>query len=119
MVRHNREDVLDIYRIVRVLLKNRPCYLARDSKITNMAGEKRDNWSVEADCVVKQVALVISTLSFIRVSSSSLDLPHRENEFAITASLLISSISLKLDANLTRKARFSSAKLQNHQRFYS
>jgi hypothetical protein len=72
---------------------------------------RKEAVGVGADSVVKKPALVISTLSFIRVSSPSLDLLHRENEFTITASLLISSISLKLDANLTRKARFSSAEL--------
>jgi hypothetical protein len=63
-----------------------------------MVGEKGGNRNVGADSVVKKVALVISTVSFIRVSSPSLDFPHRENEFTITASLLISSISHKLDA---------------------
>jgi hypothetical protein len=53
---------------------------------------------VETDSVVKKVTLVIITVSLISVSSPSLDLPHRENEFAVTASLLIYSISHKLDA---------------------
>jgi hypothetical protein len=63
-----------------------------------MVREKGGNWSVGADSVVKKLALVILAVSFIRVSSLSLDLPHYEYEFAITASLLISSISHKLDA---------------------
>ena len=98
MARPNRVEVLDIYRIVRLLLGNRSSCLVRDFKITNMVGEKGGNGSVGAASVVKKLALVILTVSFIRVSSPSVDFPHRENEFTITASLLISSISHKLDA---------------------
>jgi hypothetical protein len=63
-----------------------------------MVGEKGGNGSVETDSVVKKVDPVILTVSFIRVSSPSLDLLHHENEFTITVGLLISSISHKLDA---------------------
>jgi hypothetical protein len=43
VVRPNRVEVLDIYRIVRLLLENRSCCLVRDSKITNMVGVKGGN----------------------------------------------------------------------------
>jgi len=98
VVRPNRVEVLDIYRIVRLPLDNRSCCLVRDSKFTNMVGKKGGNGSVETDSVVKKVALVISTVSLIRVSPPSLDLLHHENEFKITAGLVISSISHKLVA---------------------
>jgi hypothetical protein len=68
-----------------------------------MVGEKGGNGSVGAASVVKKVALIISTISFIRVSSPSLDFPHRENEFTITAGLLISFISHKLNATWLAK----------------